>query len=156
MDRRGVLIGVGWSGLAVLGAASGPALVRFLLPRESGPGNAAVDVGAAVDYRAVSVSARWVNRHGLWIVNRHGRLFALEARCTHLGCTPRWVPGRDVFLCPCHGSCFSPEGEALNGPAVAPLLRLAIREDRSRLRVEPRLKAPLEQAERDPRFFVPV
>jgi cytochrome b6-f complex iron-sulfur subunit len=156
MDRRGVLIGFGWGGLGALAALSPPALVRFLLPRETGPGRAAVDLGAAADYRSGLVSVRWADRHGLWIVNRNGRLFALEARCTHLGCTPRWVPGRDVFLCPCHGSRFTPEGEPLNGPAVSPLLRLAIREERSRLRVEPAVKAPLDQAENDPRFFVPI
>lgn len=156
MDRRRVLIGFGWGGLGALAAASGPALVRFLLPRGSGAGAAAVDVGAVQDYRTTLVSARWVNRHGLWIVNRDSRLFSLEARCTHLGCTPRWIPGLGLFQCPCHGSRFTPDGEPLNGPAVTPLLRLAIREERDRLRVDPAVKAPLEEAETDPRFFVPA
>jgi len=154
MDRRGVLIGIGWGGLGALAAGSGPALVRFLMPRGTDAALATVDVGTPADYRGTLVSVRWVNRHGLWIVHRDRRLFALEARCTHLGCTPRWIPGREVFLCPCHGSCFSPDGEALNGPAVAPLARLAVHDDHGRLRVDPAAKAGLEEGERDPRFFV--
>ncbi|HMB71116.1 MAG TPA: Rieske 2Fe-2S domain-containing protein [bacterium] len=156
MDRRGVLIGIGWGGLGALAASSGPALVRFLMPRATSAAGATVDVGTPADYRDTLVSVRWVNRHGLWIVRRDGRLFALEARCTHLGCKPRWVPGRDEFLCPCHGSRFTPDGEALNGPAVTPLARLALRDDRGRLCVDPATKAGLEEGERDPRFFVPI
>jgi Rieske Fe-S protein len=59
-----------------------------------------------------------------------------------------------VFHCPCHGSRFSLDGEALNGPAVLPLVRFGIRTAHGRLIVDPSQRAGLEDAEWDARFFV--
>jgi cytochrome b6-f complex iron-sulfur subunit len=155
-DRRRLLGRLGWGGLSLLLLSTIPATGRFLRPRRVLGGGRVVDVGVLLDYRTPAVSTRWVNRYGLWVVHRDGRLYALEARCTHLGCTPRWTPARGVFRCPCHGSCFAPDGEALNGPAVLPLARLAIRVEADRVIVDPERRARLEDAERDPRFFIPV
>jgi len=152
--RRRFLLSLGWGGLALLFAATVPGLLRFLGLYARRDGRGAVGVGLLNDYRASTVTTRWVSRHGLWIVHREGRLFALEARCTHLGCTTRWIPESDVFQCPCHGSRFSPEGAALNGPATQPLSRLAIRLERDQVVVDRYMKASMEEAERDPRFFI--
>lgn len=154
--RRDLLVRLGWGGLAALVVASGPGLIRFLRPRAAGAGAAVVDVGTVQDHLPDTVSTRWVARHGLWVVNRDRKLFALEARCTHLGCTPRWEPMNGVFQCPCHGSRFSPAGEVLNGPAVRGLERLAIGVENEQVWVDPSRRAPLERAERDPRFYVAV
>ena len=154
VSRRRFLEAVGWGGLGALVLAAIPVLIRFLKPAGRRAGRGIVDVGGLADYRLPAVTTRWVARYGLWIVNRDGRLFALEARCTHLGCTPRWQPGGGEFRCPCHGSRFTPEGETLNGPAVTPLLRYAIRVDDERVVVDRSRRASLELAETDPRFFV--
>ncbi len=114
-----------------------------------------MDVGALRDVPAGAVVTRWVARHGLWVVHREGRVFALEARCTHLGCTPRWEPDRGAFHCPCHGSRFTPDGEVLNGPAVQPLPRFAIAREGDALLVDRARRAPMERALHDPRFWVP-
>jgi cytochrome b6-f complex iron-sulfur subunit len=156
LTRRQLLRRIGWSGLALLAAAFVPGSVRFLRPGGAGDGDALLDVGALADFRAPAVRTRWARRHGLWLVQQEGRLYALEARCTHLGCTPRWVEGEQVFHCPCHGSRFSPDGVALRGPATEPLLRLAIRAEGGRVVVNRSLRAKLDRAERDPRFFVAV
>jgi len=156
LARRRVLVRFGWTGLIALLALSVPGLIRFLRPRSWGAAGRELDAGPIASYRNGPVATRWASRHRLWIVRRDSRLYALEARCTHLGCTPRWTPEEGVFHCPCHGSRFSTEGVALNGPAVLPLMRLAVRVEHGQLLVDPSRKAPLEQAERDPRFFVPV
>jgi cytochrome b6-f complex iron-sulfur subunit len=142
--------------VGLLVAASAPGMVRFLWPRSGGNGGDAIEAGFLADYRAVTVATRWIGLHGLWLVNQDGRLFALEARCTHLGCTPRWEAENGCFRCPCHGSRFSTEGVPLNGPATLPLVRLAIRLEHDQVVVDRSLRAPMEVAERDPRYFVVI
>jgi menaquinol-cytochrome c reductase iron-sulfur subunit len=41
----------------------------------------------------------------------------LTAVCPHLGCTVQWSEKTRQFLCPCHGSVFSPDGARIAGPA---------------------------------------
>jgi glycine/D-amino acid oxidase-like deaminating enzyme/nitrite reductase/ring-hydroxylating ferredoxin subunit len=50
-----------------------------------------------------------------------GALTKRSAACTHVGCHLRWNSFERCWDCPCHGSQFSPEGEALNAPAFSPL-----------------------------------
>jgi len=56
----------------------------------------------------------------LWKSN-DGRLHALDAACTHQGCTVAWNNVDRTWNCPCHGSLFTCEGEVLHGPATSPL-----------------------------------
>jgi cytochrome b6-f complex iron-sulfur subunit len=56
-------------------------------------------------------------------------LFAINATCTHLGCTVRHVGGDlapTQFECPCHGSKFDTEGRVLTGPATRALERVQL------------------------------
>jgi Rieske Fe-S protein len=46
---------------------------------------------------------------------------ALNARCTHKGCTVSWAPSAMELQCPCHGSTFAPDGRVLTAPATRPL-----------------------------------
>ena len=47
---------------------------------------------------------------------RLAQLKVLSAICPHLGCTVPWDPGRNEFVCPCHGGTFSADGSTLSGP----------------------------------------
>ncbi len=53
-----------------------------------------------------------------------GKLYKFSAACTHLGCHVHWNALEKCWDCPCHGSQFSFDGTALNGPAIAPLERV--------------------------------
>jgi Rieske Fe-S protein len=50
-----------------------------------------------------------------------GRLHRVSATCTHVGCHLHWNSFERCWDCPCHGSHFSIDGTALNGPAISPL-----------------------------------
>jgi Rieske Fe-S protein len=58
-----------------------------------------------------------------------GHLHALSPRCTHLGCHLAWNPAERSWDCPCHGSRFSGEGRAIQGPAARDLTRRDSDED---------------------------
>ncbi len=51
----------------------------------------------------------------------HGKLQALSARCTHMGCIVNWNAAEQTWDCPCHGSRFASDGAVLEGPALTAL-----------------------------------
>ncbi|MGW0495560.1 FAD-dependent oxidoreductase [Streptomyces sp. NPDC003007] len=50
-----------------------------------------------------------------------GRLHAVSARCTHLGCLVDFNAAERAWECPCHGSRFDTDGKVIQGPATKPL-----------------------------------
>lgn len=50
-----------------------------------------------------------------------GRVSAVSAVCTHMGCVLGWNPIDRSWDCPCHGSRFATDGRVLHGPAVEAL-----------------------------------
>jgi nitrite reductase/ring-hydroxylating ferredoxin subunit len=54
-----------------------------------------------------------------------GRLAAVNATCTHLGCLVAWNNVSQSWDCPCHGSRYDRYGHVLHGPATKPLDRVA-------------------------------
>jgi Rieske Fe-S protein len=59
---------------------------------------------------------------GVFLVARTGAttFTAIDATCTHEGCTVNSVNGA-VYVCPCHGSRYNRNGQVVNGPARASL-----------------------------------
>jgi glycine/D-amino acid oxidase-like deaminating enzyme/nitrite reductase/ring-hydroxylating ferredoxin subunit len=50
-----------------------------------------------------------------------GRLHAVAAECSHMGCLVGWNETDRTWDCACHGSRFELSGEVIHGPAVKPL-----------------------------------
>lgn len=63
-------------------------------------------------------------------------LACLSTTCTHLGCGVSWSPARKLFLCPCHGGVYAPDGRVVSGPPPRPLERLPLVVEGGRVRVD--------------------
>jgi len=72
------------------------------------------------------VYENWKPDQSVWIVREQDRIYAVHAKCTHLGCTPTWFEDEGIFKCPCHGSQFNSKGVNFAGPAPRPLDRFRI------------------------------
>ena len=61
---------------------------------------------------------------GVFLLSRTGAnsFTAVDATCTHEGCTVTNVDG-DQYVCPCHGSRYTRSGQVVHGPAMASLRR---------------------------------
>lgn len=60
-------------------------------------------------------------------IGRDGNgLYAVEGRCTHLGCRVKWNAGAGEFTCPCHGSVYDQTGRVVRGRAPRPLRPVAL------------------------------
>ena len=55
-----------------------------------------------------------------------GKLRAVSAVCSHMGCLLGWNPVDRTWDCSCHGSRFEADGRVAHGPAVEPLSALAL------------------------------
>jgi len=55
--------------------------------------------------------------------------------CPHLGCRFNWVGDQNKFICPCHGSEFTPEGVKVAGPSPRGLDPLPFREQSGQAQV---------------------
>ncbi len=66
-------------------------------------------------------SAAWLRRV------EQDEFIAFSVNCRHLGCPVRWVPGAELFMCPCHGGVYYKDGSVAAGPPPAPLKRYPVR-----------------------------
>jgi Rieske Fe-S protein len=73
-------------------------------------------------------TVRFFPEAGVFLCSDDEGWYALDAACTHLGCTPDIVAGG--FACPCHGSHYDTRGAVTQGPAKndLPQLRLSLRD----------------------------
>lgn len=95
--------------------------LRFLSPRPVvGEFGGVFNVGTVDNFPPGSVTPVEAGR--FYVVRLpDGGLLALYRRCTHLGCAVPYDPAVGQFICPCHGSAFTMDGEVQNAPAPRPL-----------------------------------
>lgn len=132
---RGLSV-AGWGAFAVVLATGATQTVSFMYPRivfqppskfRIGTPEAFLATEEGADtYGILLVDERWKSRHRFFVVREKDRVYALSARCPHLGCTVNWFGDPRVFKCPCHGSEYHSNGENFAGPAPRPLDRLWI------------------------------
>lgn len=103
--------------------------LRYFFPRALFEPNTRVNIGYPSDFKQ-GVNQQFLQSHRIWVRKDPGRIFIIKAVCTHLGCTPDWIPEQNIFHCPCHGSEYDIDGINFAGPAPRPM-------DRCWLQVQP-------------------
>ncbi len=128
MSRRGFFswAAVAWVGFSAAIGGCVTAMGRFMFPNVLFEPPTTFKAGFPQDVGSGVVDTRFVDKYGVWIVNNEGRLFALIAICTHLGCPPAWLETQNKFKCPCHGSGYYKNGINFEGPTPRPLERARI------------------------------
>jgi Rieske Fe-S protein len=62
--------------------------------------------------------------------DEQNKLHTCTAVCPHLGAILQWNADEKSFDCPAHGSRFTTEGKAINGPATSDLKKITIKEEK--------------------------
>ena len=130
-SRRDFFGRLGWGGFTLFTGISLLAFVRSAFPRVLFTPPSTFKAGLPNEYTIGEVSERFKQDQRVWIIREADGFYALFAKCTHLGCTPRWLTVEEKFKCPCHGSGFRKTGINFEGPAPRPLerFRIALAED---------------------------
>jgi len=125
-SRRDVVGRLGWVLFGGFSITTLLAAVRSSFPRILFQPPSTFKAGFPKDYAIGEVSEKWKKDYRVWIIRTDEGFYALFAKCTHLGCTPRWLTAESKFKCPCHGSGYYRSGINFEGPAPRPLERLKI------------------------------
>jgi len=128
VSRRGLfsMLGFGWALFAAASAGLLGAMGRFMFPNVLFEPPQEFKAGFPEEYAVDQVDERFKAAFGVWLVRESTGFYALSTVCTHLGCTPNWLPSDEKFKCPCHGSGFVKTGINIEGPAPRPLERYKI------------------------------
>ncbi len=128
ITRRGFVswLSVGWIAFTAAMGGIVTAATRFMFPNVLFEPPSSFKAGKPNDYAIGKVDERWKESYGVWLVRTDEGFYALSTICTHLGCTPNWLPAENKFKCPCHGSGYYPSGINFEGPAPRPLERYKI------------------------------
>jgi menaquinol-cytochrome c reductase iron-sulfur subunit len=140
---------------ALMGAVLAIPALAYLLapakPRKESAWVEAVDIGTLTPKVPVEVSFRKSRVDGwkvenekdtAWVVKLDDRnVVAFGPQCTHLGCAYHWDESKSEFICPCHTTLFSIEGNVISGPAPRPLDRYESKLDGTKLMLGPLRKS---------------
>jgi len=164
LPRRAFLswMGVAWTAFAASMVATLSATGRFMFPNVLFEPPATFKAGPPDEFQPQQVDERFKLRFGVWLVRDvdpvtgDNGIYALSTVCTHLGCTPNWLPGEQKFKCPCHGSGYYKNGINFEGPTPRPLERFAISlADDGQILVDKNTKFQYEKDQwADPRSFL--
>ena len=128
VTRRNFLSLVGWGsifsavGLFLIG------MVRSMRPNVLYEPPTKFKAGRPEDYPEGAPT--FIAEESVFIDRDEKGIYAMSAKCTHLGCNVLWMASENGFHCPCHGAKFDRAGINTAGPAPSPLLRLEISKDK--------------------------
>jgi len=135
LTRRSFLRFIGCGSFFLTVGIAVASSIRFLFPRVLFEKPTIFKIPSPEEFRLeegmdLKIFEQWKEEQSVWIVRDRNRIYAINAKCTHLGCTPNYFPDERIFKCPCHGSQYYENGINFAGPATRPLDRLHISLDR--------------------------
>lgn len=119
------LMTAGWALLAATAGGTSVAALRSFIPNTLKEPSKKFKIGFPEDFKP-GVDDSLVKDFGVFVVRESNNMYALQASCSHLGCTPKWLPGQEVFDCACHGGKFAKNGMTIAGPPPRALDRVKI------------------------------
>lgn len=125
-SRRDFFGRLSWAGFGAFSGISLLAAVRSTFPRVLFTPPSSFKAGLPADFAMGEVSEKFKTEFRVWLVRDPEGFYAIFAKCTHLGCTPRWLAAESKFKCPCHGSGYYKDGVNFEGPAPRPMDRVRI------------------------------
>jgi cytochrome b6-f complex iron-sulfur subunit len=125
-SRRDFLGTLGWGGFAAFSILGLLCFIRSAFPRVLFLPPSKFKAGFPGDYPLGEVSNKYLRDYRTWVIHTKIGFYAIFAKCTHLGCTPRWLKSEQKFKCPCHGSGYYISGLNFEGPAPRPMDRFKI------------------------------
>lgn len=128
ITRRDFFSIVGWGGVVATLGGSAFSFYRFYSPNVLYETQKVFKIGKPSEYQP-GLSEKWKKERQVWVVRNESGIYVMISICRHLGCTPNWFQDKQAFLCPCHGSIFSIEGNVLGGPSPRLLWRAAVKID---------------------------
>jgi Rieske Fe-S protein len=114
---------LGGSIMVSLAAALG-VLLRFVYPPKSEGGAEASDrleVGLVSELPEGKAKPVVFQNKNVMVMHVKAGFFAVDMKCTHLGCMVEWLEDKGVLFCPCHAGYFDYKGNVISGPPPSPL-----------------------------------
>jgi cytochrome b6-f complex iron-sulfur subunit len=130
--RSFVRLALGGVGLCYAGALGYPVYRYLASPVEMAAGLAAVTEVSLNDAQKLPQGSvlmfKFGSHPGMLIHHRDDTWVALDAVCTHLGCTVQYEPANNRIFCACHGGTYDPRtGANVSGPPPRPLKRYVVK-----------------------------
>lgn len=150
LTRRRFLMAISvGSGSLVAAAASVPIVAFLISPMLRKYPGLWQDVGPLSQFKlgdtvkvnlATSAGLPWDGPSQLvagWLRRNNETNFTVySSKCTHLGCPVRWLPGPELFMCPCHGGVYHKDGDVAAGPPPDALQQFPVRVVGDRVQVQ--------------------
>ncbi len=109
MTRRGILKLIGFGFLGTLGYS----FLRAIMHLSSRPPKRVYLPSSEIE----KIKTKLLLGEDFILVKEGEAFLGFSRKCPHLGCKLNFDPQRNLILCPCHGSRFTPQGKYLAGPA---------------------------------------
>lgn len=114
---------LGASILVSLGVVGGAILDFIYPPKKEGGAEAQerLEVGPVSDLPVGKAKPVVFENRNVMVIHVKAGFFAVDMKCTHLGCMVEWLEDKQVLFCPCHAGYFDYQGRVISGPPPSPL-----------------------------------